>query len=101
MKSWFLFIWCWIAIFLTPVHAAFNTKGEGNFTSSTYVVFADDVASSTALKPTLMEFSFTDAFLHAVRMMQTAADVPNQPNQQNQGVPGNDDEIDQEPFHGL
>ena len=45
-----------------------------------------------------MEFSFTDAFLHAVRMMQTAADVPHQPHEQNQGVPDNDDETDQEPF---
>ena len=98
MKSWFLFMWCWIAIFLAPVHAALNTKGEGNFTSSAYVVFDDDVASSEALKPILMEFSFTDAFLHAVRMMQTAADVPHQPHEQNQGVPDNDDETDQEPF---
>ena len=62
-------------------------EGEGNSTPLSYAVFGEDVQRSDAQYPKIIDFSFTDQFLHAVRLWQTTADVPHQPHGQPEGGP--------------
>ena len=64
---------------ITPVMATQAVEEQGNFTPLPFVVFGGDVHRSNAQGPNIAKVSFTDDFLRAVRLWQTAAEVPPQP----------------------
>ena len=80
---------------ITPVMATQAVEEQGNFTPLPFVVFGGDVHRSNAQGPNSAKVSFTDDFLRAVRLWQTAAEVPPQPPMHpNDDLPG-DNEHDQ------